>query len=56
MDGMPETPFFAMKEVEDLNQVKGNWIICLHESFVPPVLPQPKKEGFAEKVKRFFAK
>lgn len=51
-----ETPFLAFKEIDDLSQVKGNWIICLHESFVPPSLPQPKKEGFAEKAKQFFTR
>ena len=53
---LTETPFFALRETVDLSQVKGNWIICLHESFVPPILPQPKKEGFLKKVKRFFSK
>ena len=52
---LTEDPFFALKEIVDLNQTKGNWIICLHESFVPPVLPQPKKEGFMEKIRKFFS-
>ena len=51
-----EKPFFALKETTSLKQVKSNRIICLHESFIPPVLPQPKKEGFLEKVENFFTK
>lgn len=51
-----EKPFFALKEVANLEQVKSNRIICLHESFVPPVLPQPKKEGVWEKIENFFTK
>ncbi len=49
-----EKPFFALKETESLKQVTSNRIVCLHESFVPPVLPQPKKEGFLERVNKFF--
>lgn len=51
-----EKPFFALKETTTLKQVKNDWVICLHESFIPPVLPQPKKEGFLEKVEDFFTK
>ena len=51
-----EKPFFALKEAANLDQVKSNRIICLHESFVPPVLPQPRKEGVLEKIENFFTK
>lgn len=51
-----ETPFFAFKEVKDLKHVKGKFIVCLHESFIPPVLPQAKKESWGDLVKEFFTK
>jgi len=51
-----ENPFFALKEVTNLKQIKGNWVVCMHESFIPPVLPQPKKEKLWEKVQNFFTK
>ncbi len=49
-----ETPFFVLKEVESLENIEGNIIVCLHESFMPPVLPQPKKTTVINKVKKFF--
>ncbi len=51
-----ENPFFALKEANDLSLVGSNWIVCIHESFVPPILPQPKKVKFLEKIRDFFAK
>ncbi len=51
-----ESPFFALKEVTNLKHIKGNWVVCMHESFVPPVLPQPKKEKLLEKIQNFFTK
>ena len=53
---LKETPFFALKEVSDSSQITTNWVVCMHESFVPPVLPQPKKEKFLDKIRNFFAK
>ena len=53
---LTEDPFFALKEVTDLRELKGTWVVCLHESFVPPILPQPKKEKFLEKIQNFFSK
>lgn len=51
-----ETPFFALKETTRLDQVEGNQVICIHESFTPPILPQPKKKGFSERFKDFFTR
>ena len=51
---LTETPFFALKEVENLTQVEGNLVVCMHESFVPPVLPQAKESKFVEKIQKFF--
>ncbi len=53
---LEETPVFSLKEITDLREVKGNIVVCLHESFVPPILPQPKKEEFLEKLKQFFTR
>lgn len=52
---LTESPFFALKEAISVDQIKGNWVICIHESFVPPVLPQPKKEKLVDKIRDFFA-
>ena len=51
---LKEDPFFALKEITDLRELEGSWVVCLHESFVPPILPQPKKEKILEKVQNFF--
>lgn len=51
-----ETPVFALKEAADVKDIKVNWIVCLHESFVPPILPQPKKEKLLDKMCSFFTK
>jgi hypothetical protein len=53
---LTEEPFFALKEITDFNELKGSWVVCLHESFVPPILPQPKKEKLFDKVRNFFSK
>lgn len=53
---LTETPIFALKEVTNVKEVKVSWIVCLHESFVPPILPQPKKKGLWNKVGNFFTK
>lgn len=51
---LTETPFFALKEVENLTQVEGNLVVCMHESFVPPVLPQVAESKFVGKIQKFF--
>ncbi len=51
-----ENPIFALKEVTGLKQIKGSWVVCMHESFVPPILPQPKKKKILEKIRDFFTK
>ena len=48
-------PSFALEKVTDLNKARVNVIYCLHESIVPPTLPQPQKIGFADKIRNFFA-
>lgn len=53
---LTEEPFFALKEITDFNELKGSWVVCLHESFVPSILPQPKKEKLFDKVRNFFSK
>lgn len=45
---------FCLEEVHDIQNIKDNVIICLHESVTPPKLLQPKKLDFHEQLDRFF--
>ena len=48
------TPNFALEQVEDLKKSRAGVVFCLHESVVPPTLPQPEIKGFSDKIKDFF--
>ncbi|MDR2106994.1 MAG: FkbM family methyltransferase [Holosporaceae bacterium] len=49
-----EEPIFALEKIENISDIEGDIIICLHESIVPPVLPQPKKNSLTEAISEFF--
>jgi FkbM family methyltransferase len=49
-----ETPFLSLEKVENLSAVNAGIIICLHESIVPPALPQPEKRSIKERISDFF--
>jgi FkbM family methyltransferase len=51
-----EEPAFALEPVADLSQVYGGVVVCLHESFNPPVLLQPKDFSIFDKVSNFFSR
>ncbi|GHU11468.1 hypothetical protein FACS189449_02980 [Alphaproteobacteria bacterium] len=40
-----ESPTFALKEVEDIETEHEKVVFCLHESVVPPNLPQPEEKS-----------
>ncbi|MDR0631897.1 MAG: FkbM family methyltransferase [Holosporaceae bacterium] len=49
-----EKPIFALEKIANIADVRSGVIICLHESVVPPVLPQPKKRSVSEDISDFF--
>jgi FkbM family methyltransferase len=51
-----EEPVFALKKAEDISKIDADIVICLHESIVPPTLPQPKDTSITDKISGFFTK
>jgi FkbM family methyltransferase len=49
-----EDPIFSLEKVENLLDVNGSVVICLHESIIPPVLPQPDKRSMTDHILDFF--
>ncbi len=49
-----EEPTFAFKEIKDLSNYNGKIIFCLHESLVPPTLPQPIEKDWSTIAWEFF--
>lgn len=45
---------FRLEKVDDLSKAEVNVVFCLHESIVPPQLPQPEKKSFMDYVRDFF--
>ena len=53
---LTETPCFAFKEVSNLAAVQNKVVICMHESIIPPVLPQFTEKNWMEAVSEFFTR
>ena len=50
-----ESPTFALELITDLEKARREKVVfCLHESVVPPALPQPENKSFIDSVKDFF--
>jgi len=47
---------FQLTPLSDIRKASGKIIVCLHESFMPPVLPQPKNQTWGELIKNFFVR
>ncbi len=49
-----ESPTFALELIPDLEKERAKVVFCLHESVIPPVLPQPENKSIADCVEDFF--
>ena len=47
---------FQLAEITDIKKAKNKVIVCLHESFIPPVLPQPISKDWSKVVHDFFTR
>ncbi len=53
---LAESPFFAFKEVNNIAAIHARFVICMHESIIPPVLPQFVEKTWQESVSEFFSR
>jgi FkbM family methyltransferase len=49
-----EKPTFALEKIKDLSKNYVGNVVCLHESVVPPILPQPEKRSIWDGISYFF--
>lgn len=49
-----ESPTFALELIPDLEKERAKVVFCLHESVIPPVLPQPENKSIADCIEDFF--
>jgi hypothetical protein len=49
-----ENPILSLEKIENLADIDGSIVVCLHESIVPPVLPQPDERSITNCVLDFF--
>lgn len=53
---LAEVPFFAFKEVNNIAAIHARFVVCMHESIIPPVLPQFVIKTWQESVSEFFSR
>lgn len=53
---LAEAPCFAFKEVLNIAAIQTKIVVCMHESIMPPVLPQFVEKTWQESVSEFFSR